>query len=229
MSPSESEATLRRYHGTHAAHVHDHAQLLFGLHGCLLLELDGRLQRVEPGVGLVVPAGVAHAFEASGATRVWVVDTPDDAPWRQVRRFALPPAWRPDADTGAQLSLAQRAPRLRAPRSLDPSRLAQAVTGCLHQAWPNERLAALYALSVPRFHARWRALTGMSPQAWLRQQRLDLAEQLLRRGLALEAVALQVGYASAGALALALRRERSVGARRLRCAASRCTPTTASR
>lgn len=229
MCPSDPEATLRRYEGAHAAHVHDHAQLLFGVHGRLALELDGRLQRVEPGVGLVVPAGVPHAYEASGATRVWVVDTPDDVPWRQVRRFALPPAWRPDVDTGAQLSLALHAPRLRALRSLDPSRLTQAVEGRLHQAWPNERLAALYALSVPRFHARWRALTGITPQAWLRERRLDLAERLLRRGLALEAVALQVGYASAGALALALRRERAVGARRLRSAASASMPTVASR
>lgn len=229
MSPSEPEATLRRYHGAHAAHVHAHAQLLFGLHGRLALELDGRLQLVEPGVGLVVPAGVAHAYEATDAARVWVVDVPDDTPWHQVRRFALPPAWRPDADTGAQLSFALRAPRLRAPRSLDPSRLAQAVAGRLHQAWSNERMAALYALSVPRFHARWRALTGMSPQAWLRQRRLDRAERLLRRGLALEAAALQVGYAGAGALALALRRDRAVGARRLRGAASASPPAVASR
>ena len=53
-------------------------------------------------------------------------------------------------------------------------------------------------------------------RAWLRALRLDEAQRLLRRGLTLEAVASRVGYASASALAHALRRDREVGARDLR-------------
>jgi len=218
MALTEPQASLRHYAGQHAAHAHAHAQLLYGLHGRLSLEVGGRPMCVEPGVGLVVPAGVPHAYEAAGAASVWIIDTPADAAWHRVSRFALPPAWAPSADTGAQLALARGARRLRAPRSLDPARLAQAVHGRLHEPWPNDRLAALYLMGVPQFHARWRALTGQTPQAWLRQTRLDEAERLLRRGLVLDAVAQRTGYASAGALALALRRERGVGARRLRLA-----------
>ncbi|MCL0127239.1 helix-turn-helix domain-containing protein, partial [Klebsiella pneumoniae] len=65
-------------------------------------------------------------------------------------------------------------------------------------------------------HARWLELTGRTPQQWLRQLRLDQAERLLARGRSLEASAADCGYASASALAYALRRDRGTGARALR-------------
>jgi AraC-like DNA-binding protein len=86
----------------------------------------------------------------------------------------------------------------------------------LHEDWSAERMAAQFALSVPQFHVRWRQLTGQTPQAWLRDRRLDAAERLLRAGWPGDTVAAQVGYASASALLHALRRERGVGARQLR-------------
>ena len=77
-------------------------------------------------------------------------------------------------------------------------------------------MAAVYALSVPRFHARWLDLTGQAPQTWLRARRLEMAVRLVKLGMSLDAAALQVGYCGASALAFALRREHGLGARALR-------------
>lgn len=210
------ELTLRRYIGMHASHSHAHAQLLFGLQGRLELELDGRGARVDRSSGLIVPPGTAHAYEAAQEARVWVLDVPAALAVDRVRRFALPPRWQPTDDIQALLSLAGTAPVLRARRGIDPLQLEQAMAGRLHEDWPNSRMAAVFALSAPRFHARWLALTAQTPQAWLRGRRLEHAQRLLRAGLTLEVAALHVGYASASALAFALRRERGIGARALR-------------
>ena len=71
-------------------------------------------------------------------------------------------------------------------------------------------------LSVAQFHARFVELTGETPQDWLRKLRLDAASQQLRQGAALEATALRCGYASASALAYALRRDRGLRSRQLK-------------
>ncbi|MDN5535490.1 helix-turn-helix domain-containing protein, partial [Comamonas sp.] len=81
---------------------------------------------------------------------------------------------------------------------------------------PTARLAGLMHLSVAQFHARFVELTDRTPQDWLRGLRLDAAVLQLKQGSALEATALHCGYASASALAYALRRERGVTSRQLR-------------
>jgi len=211
-------ASVRRYAGEHQAHDHAHAQVLYALQGRMELELAGRAAFVDAACGVVVPAGTRHGFLAGAGASILVFDAPPAAEVDRVRRFAVPPQARgaPPADAAAHLALLLQAPRVLARRGLDLDLLRAAVEGALHQDWPTARMAALFLLSPQRFHARLLELTGHTPQQWLRARRLDVAERALARGQSLEATALRTGYASASALAYALRRERGQGARVLR-------------
>ncbi|SDM13411.1 AraC-type DNA-binding protein [Oryzisolibacter propanilivorax] len=233
VTPLCPTASVRRYGGEHQAHAHDHAQLLFALQGRMELEVAGRSAFVDSSCGLAVPAGAVHAFLARPDTRLFVIDAPPGAGLQRVRRFAVPPAAQalarslgaapqpagaPVRAADACLALLLGAPRVLARRPLDVALLQAAVGRTLREPWPTARMARLYHLSAARFHARWLELTGATPQDWLRARRLDAAAQLLARGRPLAQAALATGYASASALAAALRRERGVGARALRAA-----------
>ena len=209
-------ASLRRYLGDHGAHAHAHAQVLFGVGGTLEIEVDGRPGRVDASAGLVVPPGARHASASRRGASVWVIDTPPGPGLERLRAFAPPARWSTRTDAADLLAAIAAAPRVLARRRLETAQVDEVLAGYLHEDWPNARLAAVCALSVARFHARWLALTGLAPQAWLRAHRLDIAASLLRAGVPLETAALQVGYRSASALGVALRRERGVGARALR-------------
>lgn len=206
----------RHYLGEHGGHAHAHTQVLFGVRGGLDVEVEGRLMRVDASAGLVIPAGAQHTSASRHGAEVWVVDTHQQQGLDRIRAFALPEV-KPNLDgTHPWLECARNAARTLPRRKLEPKHLAQLISSALHEDWPAARLAQQAALSVPQFHARWRALTGLTPQAWLRTLRLDEAERLLRIGWPADTVASQVGYASASALLSALRRERGVGVRTLR-------------
>lgn len=215
------QVSQRRYSGDYDAHDHTHAQLLFGLRGSLDLCLAGRAARVEAGTALVVPPGMAHGYRALQPALMLVVDAPPQHGLDRVRQLAVDVRKLPAAqalDVQALLDALPGAPRVLARRRLDLQALADTVDAALHQAWPTQRLAGLTCLSVPRFHARLQQQTGQTPQDWLRTRRLDRAQALLAAGHTLQAAAARVGYASASALAYALRRERGLGARALRAA-----------
>jgi AraC-like DNA-binding protein len=208
--------SLRRYLGEHEPHAHAHAQVLFGIEGCLDLEVEGRGARVDACAGLIVPAGARHGFEAGATAHVWVIDAPAAPGLEGMRAFALPPGWSTRADPSDLLGIACGASRVLPRRRLDAARLEAAIAARLHEPWPTQRMAAVFALSVPRFHARWLELTRSTPQCWLRRRRLARAEVLLRAGVGLEAAALQVAYRSGSALLFALSRDRGVTTRSLR-------------
>ena len=214
--PEAPVGTARHYKGAYAVHEHAFAQVLFGLEGCLELEIGGRAARVDAGNGLIVPAGVAHTFASETPSRVWVVDAPPARELGRTRRFRRPDGFSTALDADVVLALAVGAPRALPRRALEPQVLETALTGRLHEAWPTARMAALYALSAPRFHVRWLESRRLTPQAWLRARRLDRAQALLRAGHSLELSAATVGYATPSALCHALGRDRGVGARSLR-------------
>jgi AraC-like DNA-binding protein len=218
-SITQPAASLRRYTGTYGAHAHDYVQVLVGLRGCLQLEVDGRSTFVDATCALVVPAGAAHGYLAEAPAQVLVIDTPEVAGLQRMRRFVPPAHWKTAGsrlDAVAAVQEMAGASTVLQRRPLDLVRLDASIDAQLHAAWPTARLAALCQLSTQHFHARFLELTGLTPAAYVRLRRLDSAQGLLRNGMSLEAAALQVGYASASALAFALRRERGVGARALR-------------
>ena len=215
----EVQTSVRHYSGEHLAHAHGHVQILFALQGRMELEVNGRPSFVDAASGMVLPAGTRHGYLAAPQTQVFVIDAPEGTGLNRLRRFAVPPQLRfpvSPLSAAAQMALVLEAPSLLARRGIDLGHLQRQIQASLHESWPTSRLANLCHLSVAQFHARFVELTGDTPQAWLRSMRLDAAAQQLARGLSLETTALHCGYASASALAYALRRERGVTSRQLR-------------
>ena len=87
----------------------------------------------------------------------------------------------------------------------DP-RLAKAINA-MHadpaHAWTLDGLAATASMSRARFAVRFRQTVGLTPMLYLSEWRLGVAQSLLRKGWAVQAVADRVGYASASALSRA--------------------------
>lgn len=222
-------ASVRSYSGEYTVHEHGHAQLLFALSGRMELEVAGHAAFVDSQCGLVVPAGVRHGFLAERGSRVMVVDAPVEPGVERVRRFEVPAALAApvlarglleDGDAG-RYAVQALAGILGAPtwvprRPVDLALLDAALDRALHETWSTARMAGLFCLSPQRFHARLLALCGQTPQARLRERRLQRAVTLLQGGMPLETAAWQVGYRSASALGFALRREQGLGARAVR-------------
>jgi AraC-like DNA-binding protein/mannose-6-phosphate isomerase-like protein (cupin superfamily) len=217
-APLEPQWSLRSYSGEQTVHSHDHAQVLFAWRGRMDIEVGASADFSDNSCGLIIPAGVTHAYTAAPGLRMVVVDVPAERGLDRVRRFAVTAGVRAlvgQAPAGRLLEAILGTPRVGVRRGIALDTLQSALTGALHEPWTTARMAERCLLSPQRFHARLLELTGQSPQAWLRSLRLDAAERLLRRGLTLEATAARVGYASASALAHALRRDRAVGVRHL--------------
>ena len=222
QQPVTVDCSIRHYCGEHAAHVHQgHTQLLYALTGRMELEVEGRASFVDTACGLLIPAGCRHGYLAPPGAQMLVLDVAASTypALDKVRRFQVPAAARcmpHQLHPEARLQLLLQSPLLLSRRSVDVQAIERQVRTELHAPWPTARLSALTHLSAQRFHARWHELTGATPQQWLRSLRLDEAQRQLARGRNLQSCATACGYASASALAYALRRDRSTGARQLR-------------
>lgn len=211
-----SQSCERSYCGDYAAHSHNFTQILFGLSGCLEVEVDGRGVRIDAATGLVIPANRAHSYSTDSGASVFLVETTQCKHFNAIRAFRLPAQWKPLADPLETLACIPNAPNVLQRRAVNPDKLLAHVLQTLHEDWPIVRMSSFFALSIPQFHRRWKELTGESPQSWLRNVRLDEAQKLLRKGRDLETTASLVGYRSGSALCFALNRDRGYGARELR-------------
>lgn len=220
MPLQHAASTLRTYDGQAHVHVHDHVQVMVPLAGRMELEVDGQALFTDPSCGMLIPAGVRHAYHAQPGTRILVIDAPASSGLERLRRFALTPACRTldrHGDAEQQLALLLDLPTvLSSRRGLDLARLDAILAQTLHEPWSTARMAQLFHLSPQRFHARLLELTGGTPGSHLRALRLEHASRMLAGGASLDIVAARVGYRSASALAYALRRDCGTGARALR-------------
>ncbi|MEP6502499.1 MAG: helix-turn-helix domain-containing protein [Betaproteobacteria bacterium] len=215
----EPQLSIRAYSGEATVHSHDHAQVLFAWRGRMDIEVGASADFSDNSCGLIIPAGVTHAYAASPDLRMVVIDVAARRGLDRVRRFAVTAGVRglvAGAPAARLLDAILDTPRVGVRRGIALDSLQAVLAGALHEPWTTARMAERCLLSPQRFHARLLELTGLAPQAWLRTLRLDEAQRLLRRGLTLEAAAARVGYRSASALAHALRRDRAMGVHGLR-------------
>lgn len=73
--------TLRHYTHDLIAHSHDHAQLVFGLAGCLDFEVEGIGGEIRPQGVMVLPFSTHHSCGSPGAANAWCWMCPTNTGW----------------------------------------------------------------------------------------------------------------------------------------------------
>ncbi|MCX7290591.1 AraC family transcriptional regulator [Janthinobacterium sp.] len=223
------DLSFRSYAEIGAPNRHDFVQLVLPLHGQLLLEIDGKQGKVDAQQGVVIPANTWHAQHSRVANHSIIVDVDaaavEQGSWglllerpyaalgagaRKLIEYlgimagqqALTPAvihgWTPLLlDT-----LLQNAPQAR-------SRLAALLARVQTEPglpWSTLSMARFANLSVSRLHALFREEMDTSPHAWLQQQRIRRACDLLAASDAsIAEIALAAGFSEQSALTRAMR------------------------
>lgn len=146
----------------------------------------GRLPRILPGP----PAGEALVLDLLAAARQ------PDGPLR---------TWSCRTRLHRLLQAVVEAAPVRAPL---PPRMAAAIAGFRADAPPPTIAALARSAGLDRavFSRRFAAAMGEAPAAWMRRQRIQRAQSLLRDGCSVTATALRLGFASSQHLADAFRR-----------------------
>lgn len=202
--------------------MHDHFQVIWPLHGCLELEIEGKGVALQVGDGLIVRPGDRHDFESHDGSRCLVLDS-IQAVWnhRTVRPSFAKSASQMAAflavaleeklplaiESGEQLlaqswGLSPAAGKVR--RTVDWKNLTSWTNGHLHEKLRAADLAGLAHLSESQFRARCLEEMGLTPMQWIRQLRLTKAQQLREAGISVAVISARVGYETPSALTAAM-------------------------
>ena len=216
---------VRSYGADLGADRHDYAQLVLPLGGTVLLDIEGRQDRLDLLRGACVAPGAWHAQRADGPTESLIL---------YVDRGAMShPAWErllarpfmtlgPGARKLVEFMGVMRAqadlltgwvPLLLDTLVLDAPRPASRLTALLARveaapglAWTTDTMARSAGLSVSRLHALFRTELDTSPHAWLRDVRRSRARAwLAETARPIADIALAAGFSDQSALTRALR------------------------
>lgn len=223
---AHSQLTVRNYGAAGGGHAHDHFQILWPLQGCLELEVEGKGVALQVGEALLVRPGDHHDFESRKGSRCLVLDTSEPV-WQY--RAERPPFSRSTSKMAAFLAVALEeklplalesgeqllaqswgaAPSGSGTRRLvNWNQLGNWAAPRLHERLLAADLADQVHLSESQFRARCVEELGITPMQWLRQQRLQRAQQLRNAGVSVAEASERVGY-SASALTAAMRKSGS--------------------
>ncbi|NIA54052.1 helix-turn-helix transcriptional regulator [Massilia sp. TW-1] len=223
----ETSLHVRSYGADTGADRHAYAQLVLPLGGTVLLDIEGRQDRLDPLRGACVAPGAWHAQCAHGPNESLILDVDADAlshpAWdRLLERPFMPlgPGARKLVEfmgvmrTQAASALVQGwVPLLLDTLALDAPRPASRLAVLLARveaepglAWTTNAMAKSAGLSVSRLHALFRAELDTSPHAWLRDVRLARARAWLAdTSRPIAEIALAAGFSDQTALTRALR------------------------
>jgi AraC-like DNA-binding protein len=217
-----SQLSVRTYGQAPGGHTHDHFQVIWPLHGCLELEIEGKGIALQVGDGLIVRPGDRHDFESHEGSRCLVLDS-SQAVWnhRTVRPSFAKSASQMAAflavaleenlplaiESGEQL-LAQSwgtSPTVgKARRTVNWKNLTSWINARLDQKLRATDLAELAHLSESQFRARCLEEVGLTPMQWIRQLRLTKSQLLRDAGISVAVISARVGYETPSALTAAM-------------------------
>jgi AraC-like DNA-binding protein len=161
----------------------DHVEYL-RLRGPMAAAMEQALE-VSPDRPLILPEAPAGlAITLSEATKI-VFQRPPDWPWRFVAAAS--------ELTRALMSARQKTPL---PTAHLVDRVRSLVEEAPHQPWSVKELAVRLHVRREVLWALFKEQTGQSPGDWVRQHRIRVAQEMLKRGLSVWETAARLGFSS---------------------------------
>lgn len=161
----------------------DHVEYL-RLRGPMAVAIEQALE-VSPDRPLILPEAPAGlAITLSEATKI-VFQRPPNWPWRFIA-------------AASELTQALMSARQIAPLPTDHlvDRVRTLVEESPHRAWSVKELSVLLHVRREFLWALFKEQTGQSPGDWVRQHRIRVAREMLKRGLSVHETASRLGYSS---------------------------------